>query len=112
MKFIVENWELLTAVVTPVITFFAAKGMKDAQINRLKEELEGIKIINVSKNLEIYQDIIDDLNTKFKERLDDYALEIEELKTLNGELRKLVRDQYGLIARLESKLTKYEKLEN
>lgn len=111
MKFIVENWELIVAILSPVITFFATKNMKDIQLNKLKEELEGIKVVNVSKNLEIYQDIIDDLNEKFKKRLDEYSNEIDELKNLNDELRKVVKDQNEIIKRLETKLAKYEKLE-
>lgn len=111
MKFIVENWELMTAVISPIITFFATKNIKNTELNTLKEELETIKIDNVSKNLEIYQGIIDDLNEKFKQRIHEYSVEIEELKVLNDELRKIVRDQGFLITRLEQKLAKYEKLE-
>lgn len=111
MKFIAENWEIIFAIVSPIITFFATKGIKDTQLVTLKEELESVKIINVSKNLEIYQEIINDLNSKFKERITEYSLEIEELKTLNEELRKLVKDQGLIITRLEEKLAQYEKLE-
>lgn len=110
--FFVENWVLIvTNVITPVLTFFTTRRLNENKLDKLKTELENLKIVNVSKNLEIYQEIIDDLNEKFKERINEYALEIDELKTLNEELRKLVRDQGRIISRLEEKLAKYEKPE-
>lgn len=73
--------------ITGLITFFF--GLK-----RGKREVEGIALQNIEKSLEIYQNIIDDLNVRvmaLMEKVDHLETKIDELKKENSVLREMLK---------------------
>jgi peptidoglycan hydrolase CwlO-like protein len=74
--------------ITGLITFFF--GLK-----RGKREVEGIALQNIEKSLEIYQNIIDDLNIRVMAlmgKVDDLETKIDELKKENSVLREMLKN--------------------
>jgi peptidoglycan hydrolase CwlO-like protein len=81
---------LLTFIIstmTGLITFFFG-------LRRGKREVEGIALQNIEKSLEIYQNIIDDLNSRITTlmvKVDDLEKKIDELKTENDVLKDMLK---------------------
>lgn len=73
--------------ITGLITFFF--GLK-----RGKREVEGIALQNIEKSLEIYQNIINDLNVRVMAlmgKVDHLETKIDELKKENSVLREMLK---------------------
>jgi len=87
------NLELIAGVITSIgtglIGFFAGKKRNDA-------EVDNISIQNVEKALSIYQDMLNDMKTRYdleieslKAKLKDYQLQIANLENQIKLLKKV-----------------------
>ena len=80
---------LIGSTITGVISFFFG-------VQRSKAELQGMELGNVSKSLEIYTTIINDLKSQIEElleKVDDLEVKVEELKQENHELKQMLRER-------------------
>ena len=88
-------------------------------IRQKKTEVENSSLENLKKNLDLYQEIVDDLNQKYKERIIDFEegfnqslsrlkLELDELRVINEELERVVKEQKSLIVRQSKSIKYYE----
>lgn len=111
MKFITENF---STIILPFITLMGGwlgnRGMQKWKGKHAKNEATGGELNNITKNFELYQKLIDDLDVKFKNRILDLEDDLERVKTLNEELRKTVSNYEKYIKKLKLKLTNYEEL--
>lgn len=111
MNFIIDNWELILAGLTPIAGWFGGRKMLKSQLKKSNEEAKDIELNNISSNFKLYQDVINDLEDRFKKRIEELELDLEKIRTLNSELRKVVRNQENYINKLREKIKSYEKLE-
>jgi len=83
-------------------------------IKKNKVELEASDIENVKANLSIYKDLIDDIDSRYKQRLDDIEIsfsntiaklkgDIESLQRLNDDLSKIITKQRAKIKYYQDK---------
>lgn len=71
--------EAITAFIIGFSTWFFAR-----QKNKI--DLEGGELANIESNLTLYQKIIDDIDSRYKVRMNEYE---EEIRTLRGEIEEL-----------------------
>jgi len=112
MNWIAEHWEKVLIPIAGIVTWFFTK--KDAQrIAREKSEADvtGANLGNVTDTFKVYQNLINDLELRFKAQLEDLQTDIDELRTVNNELRAAVNRQEQYISKLKIKLTQHEGLE-
>lgn len=95
------------------------KIMLALNIKKENTQIDGLKTENFNKNLDLYQELIDDLDTRYKKRLTDIEdmfntqleslkSEIQQLKDLNEELTEINRKNKELIERLQKELKQYK----
>jgi len=110
--------------MAPILTALAGIKWGDWILDKLnikkkKAEVENNSLDNLKKNLDLYQEIVDDLNQKYKERIIDFEqgfnqtidrlkLEVGDLREINKELEIMIKDQKAFIARQSKSLTYYE----
>lgn len=83
----------------------------NSQLKQSQSETTASDLGNISKNFEVYQSIINDLELRFKTRILELEEDLSKIKVLNEELRKVISDQEKYIKKLQKNLDKYEKLE-
>ena len=55
-KFIVDNWEIIFAIVSPIAAWFGSRAFKENQLKREKAETKGVELDTISSNFKVYQD--------------------------------------------------------
>lgn len=110
--------------IAPIITAIGAYKwdwiLQKLNIKQKKVDVEGSSLMNLQKNLDIYQEMVTDLDTRYKERIKDFEenfsrsmdklkSEIEELKEINQQLEMMVREQREFITKQSKSLSYYEK---
>lgn len=111
-KFIVDNIQWLVTVIGITVAWFV--GDQKILKNKAKlseEQVDSAKLGNITANFKVYQDLINDLEDRFKKRIDELEIDLEKMKTLNQELRRAISNQEKYIKKLQEKLDSYEKLE-
>lgn len=111
-EFLSNNLQFLIGTIGVIIAWFVGK--KDLLKKKVKlsqAEVESQEIENVTKNFKVYQDLITDLENRFKGRIDELKLDLQIIKDLNLELRKVISNQEKYIKKLKIKIEKYEKFE-
>lgn len=92
INWIIENYELISLPLGMILTwytkdrFFTKRDLKDRDVNTESNQSE-----IVSKNLELYQRMLDDIEKRYEERLFKSDKEKEELELEIKELKKLVQ---------------------
>ena len=114
-KFIGTNWELISGIIFtifgPVIAWVVGRKRKEAQLIREQAEAKDVQLGTISTNFKMYQQLIDDLELRFKRRIEELEEDLDKMKTLNTELRKAISNQEKYIQKLKERLRNYEKLE-
>tara|TARA_R110000822_G_scaffold305011_1_gene430487 strand:+ start:1448 stop:1828 length:381 start_codon:yes stop_codon:yes gene_type:complete len=109
--------------IAPILTAIGAYKwdwlMNKLSIKQKTADVEGTTLVNLQKNLDIYQEMVTDLDRRYKERIKDFEenfstsmdrlrVEIEELRQVNQELEKIVREQKEFITKQAKSLKYYE----
>jgi len=110
--------------IAPIITAFAGIRWGGVILDKLnikqkRGDVESDSLRNLKRNLELYQEIVDDLNQKYKERIFDFEenfnqslirlkLELEDLRSVNDGLQQIIIEQRALIVRQSKSIKYYE----
>ena len=109
--------------IAPILTAIGAYKwdwlMNKLNIKQKTADVEGTTLANLQKNLDIYQEMVTDLDKRYKDRIKDFEEnfstsmdrlrgEIEELKQINQELELMVREQKDFITKQSKSLKYYE----
>jgi uncharacterized coiled-coil protein SlyX len=112
MNYIIEHWETIALIVTPILAWFAGdKKIFKNKVELSNEEVKSAELNNITVNFKVYQDLITDLENRFKNRIFELEEDLNKMKILNEELRKAIGNQEKYIKKLQNKLEDYEKLE-
>lgn len=79
--------ELATAVIAGVCTWFFQRKQKHAELERMKAELQSVKADGSQKIVDLYQETLNDLKTRYDEKFEELHREIDSLRR-NVELWK------------------------
>lgn len=105
-----QYWDKLIApVVGAIVWFFTKRHYQQVAIKEKETNIEGKEIQNITANFKVYQDLINDLEERFKARIEELEADLSKMKALNDELRKAVARQERYINKLQVKLDNYEK---
>jgi vacuolar-type H+-ATPase subunit I/STV1 len=111
-NFLIENWQAIIGIIGIAGAWFGGKKhLLNNQVRQTQAEVTGTNIENVTATLEVYKGALDDLEIRFKNRIADLEDDLEKMQVLNNELRKVIAGNERYIKKLQSKLEKYEKLE-
>ncbi|MGK2864903.1 MAG: hypothetical protein ACSLE0_23425 [Chitinophagaceae bacterium] len=106
---ILDNWDKLLVPATAIITWvFVKRRYQNRELAKSDADLTGANLGNVTANFEVYQNLITDLETRFKNRIGELESDLDRMKALNEELRAAVQRQERYINKLLIKLDKYE----
>lgn len=107
-----ENWKfVLTVIILPLVTWFAGrKHLMYSNIKKSQAEVTEAELGNITSNFKVYQDLINDLERRFKVRIQELEEDIAKIKLLNEELRKQISSQEKYIKKQQEKIDNYEKL--
>lgn len=112
MNFIMDNIQYFINIAVGAVVYFITKyRLQKLNESKSKADILEINIENVSATFEVYQDLLNDLEKRFKLRIEDLEEDLEKLKLLNQELRKQIGSSERYIRRQQLKIDKYEKLE-
>lgn len=112
MKFVIENFQtLFLPLITLIGGWIGSKELQKYKNKQAKSEATNSELNNISRNFEVYQTLIDDLENRFKSRITELEEDLEKVKTLNEELRKTISNYEKYIKKLKLKLAEYEELE-
>lgn len=119
-----DNLLSLMPYIAPIITAFAGIRWGGVILDKLnikqkRGDVESDSLRNLKRNLELYQEIVDDLNQKYKERIFDFEenfnqslirlkLELEDLRSVNDGLQQIIIEQRALIVRQSKSIKYYE----
>ena len=111
IHYITENWETIALIVGPLLAWFAGdKKIFKNKVVLSNEEVKSAELNNITTNFKVYQDLITDLENRFKNRILELEEDLNKMKVLNEELRKALGNQERYIKKLQVKLESYEKL--
>jgi uncharacterized membrane protein YhiD involved in acid resistance len=112
-EFIIENWEAILVPVTGLVVWiFSKRHFQKLQLESDQIDNNTKNLGNVTANFEVYQKLIDDLEVRFKNRIEELEKDLDKMKTLNNELRSAVARQERYINKLLIKLDSYENPQN
>jgi len=109
--------------IAPILTAIGAYKwdwlMHKLNIKQKTADVEGTTLANLQKNLDIYQDMVTDLDKRYKDRIADFEqnfteamdrlrVEIDDLKKINSELEEMVNEQKDFISKQSKSLKYYE----
>jgi IS1 family transposase len=108
-EFLVQNWERLMIPLTGIVAyFFSKRKYQKRDLAKSDAQIESQNLENLSKNFQVYQDLVDDLEIRFKKRIEELEVDLIRMKTLNTELRQAVARQEKYINKLIIKIESYE----
>lgn len=111
-NFIIENWEIISGAILTAAAFIGGRKLKDIEIKKASEEVKGNALDNISSNFKVYQELINDLESRFKSRIIELEEDLERMRLVSIDMRNAITDNENYIKQLKSKLSKYEDLEN
>lgn len=110
--FILKNWEAISiSIAGPILTWFASRKIQAAQLKQTNAEADVAELKGIESNFDLYQKLIDDLNTRFQTRVSELEDDLERMKVINEEMRRVISDQEEYILQLKQKIETYEGLE-
>ena len=111
-KFLLDNIEIIIGGITTIIAYFTGKGkILKNKVKLSAADVDKANLDNLKDHFKAYQDLITDLENRFKSRIADLEEDLERMKTLNSELRGAIARQEKYINKLLVKLNKYESAE-
>lgn len=96
-SFLIENFGIFFATIsTAVSTLFAVKlGREKKKLEHLllQKQVEENTLDVTAKNMSLYQNLMDDIKTRFEGTIEEYRNDVERLKVLLEESRETIGRQ-------------------
>lgn len=112
MNVIFNNWELISGLILGILGYVGGRKLKDAEIKKADEEVKANALDNISYNFKVYQELINDLESRFKARIQELEEDLERMKLVNSDMRKAISDQENYIKQLMLKINQNENMAN
>lgn len=110
LEFLIQNWEqfIWTPIVGFVTWYFTKRNLQKAEEAKATADVTGAHLNNITANFEVYQNLINDLEARFKARIQELEEDLEKMKVINEDLRKAVSRQEKYIKKLLLTIEGYE----
>ena len=110
---IIEVAPYLAPILAAIAGFKWDWIMKKLNIKREEADLKNSSLDNLEKNIKIYQDLVTDIDSRYKERIaefeQNFKIASEEMKKEIIELKEVNKNLKIFIAKQAKSLTYYEK---
>lgn len=104
-EIIKTNWSELSLAVGGVVAYFGGRKTKNVQLKKEIQDLKSSESSNVARNMEIYQELLDDMQNRFKAQVQDIELIFEKkVEALQEEISRLTT----VVDEFKERLSKYE----
>jgi len=110
MDFIIQNWKELiwSPLVGITVWYFTKRNLQKTSEDKSRASVTGDNLGNITVNFKVYQDLINDLEERFKKKINDLEEDLNKMKILNEELKRAISNQERYIKKLKAKLDSYE----
>lgn len=111
IQLLFSNWELLSIPITGALGwFFTKRHFESRELKEADISINSNSSDVVSKNLELYQRMLDDIEDRYQAKVSSRDIEIKKLEQENAELKISVSDLSGRVDNLIKEITRLDKL--
>tara|TARA_R110000823_G_scaffold214021_1_gene343911 strand:+ start:99872 stop:100255 length:384 start_codon:yes stop_codon:yes gene_type:complete len=108
VQWLIDNYQIISLPVIAIITwFFKGKIMNEKDLKDRDNNIESNQSEIVSKNLELYQRMLDDIEKRYEERILKSDKEIEDLEQIIIELKFTIKELEDLNNEIKLKALKF-----
>tara|TARA_R110000850_G_scaffold84920_3_gene182279 strand:- start:202 stop:585 length:384 start_codon:yes stop_codon:yes gene_type:complete len=108
IQWLIDNYQIISLPVIAIITwFFKGKIMNEKDLKDRDNNIESNQSEIVSKNLELYQRMLDDIEKRYEERILKSDKEIEDLEQIIIELKFTIKELEDLNNEIKLKALKF-----
>jgi uncharacterized protein YukE len=108
VQWLIDNYQLISLPVIAISTwFFKGRFIDKKDMKDRDNTIESNQSEIVSKNLELYQRMLDDIEKRYEERILKSDKEIEELEQIIIELKFTIKELEDLNNELKLKASKF-----
>jgi thymidylate synthase len=108
VQWLIDNYQIISLPVIAIFTwFFKGKVMNEKDLKDRDNNIESNQSEIVSKNLELYQRMLDDIEKRYEERILKSDKEIEDLEQIIIELKFTITELEDLNSELKLKALKF-----
>mgnify|MGYP003670637922 FL=1 len=108
VQWLIDNYQILSLPVIAIFTwFFKGKVMNEKDLKDRDNNIESNQSEIVSKNLELYQRMLDDIEKRYEERILKSDKEIEDLEQIIIELKFTITELEDLNNEIKLKALKF-----
>tara|TARA_R110000796_G_scaffold236214_1_gene355461 strand:+ start:32444 stop:32827 length:384 start_codon:yes stop_codon:yes gene_type:complete len=108
VQWLIDNYQIISLPVIAIITWFSkGKIMNEKDLKDRDNNIESNQSEIVSKNLELYQRMLDDIEKRYEERILKSDKEIEDLEQIITELKFTIKELEDLNNELKLKALKF-----
>ncbi|MDP2686447.1 MAG: hypothetical protein Q8O62_04445 [Aequorivita sp.] len=118
-EFFLEFLPYISTLITGIIVWYRDKIATKLGWKKTSKEVDSITIDNIQKNLDLYQEILDDMDGRYKNRVKEIEqyfehsisklqIDLQSLYEFKKKLLKINKEQKQLIISLQKSLTYYK----
>lgn len=114
MEFVLNNLEwIITTVISSIAgisMYFRGKKVQQLENNKSEKEIESTGIKVHEENIKLYQTLLDDLESRFKNRINILENDVTRMIKLNEEANEVINRQEKYINTKRKYITKLENI--
>ena len=111
LQFLFSNWEFISLPITGALGwFFTKRHFESRDLKEADISINSNSSDVVSKNLELYQRMLDDIEERYQAKVNSRDVEIKNLEKENTQLKITVSDLSGKVDNLIKEITRLDKL--
>lgn len=114
MEFVLNNLEwIITTVISSIAgisMYFRGKKVQQLKNNKSEKEIESTGIKVHEENIKLYQTLLDDLESRFKNRINILENDVTRMIKLNEEANEVISRQEKYINAKRKYITKLENI--
>lgn len=118
-EILIELLPYLSTLITGIIVWYRDKIATKLGWKRTSKEIDTITLDNVQKNIDLYQELLNDLDIRYKNRVKEIEEsfqisltklrgDLNDLETLNEKFEAINKEQRTLIQKLQKQLKYYQ----
>jgi prephenate dehydrogenase len=114
MEIITNNIALiftgLSSILASVWAYINSKRNKELETQLLQKDVESNTLDVTAKNMQLYQDMMDDIKKRFEATIEEYRADVERLKLLLEESRDTIGRQEEFLREKNAELDRLKEI--
>jgi hypothetical protein len=114
MEIITNNIALiftgLSSIITSIWAYINSRRNKELQTQLLQKDVESSNLDVTAKNMQVYQNLMDDIKGRFEATIEEYRADVERLKLLLEESRDTIGRQEEFLREKNAELDRLKEI--